>query len=45
MSFYSLEEAQFYADRLTQSAIDAVRKYPESDALCALAEWLAKRKV
>ena len=45
MSFYSLEEAQFYADRLTQEAINAVRKYPESDALCALAEWLAKRKV
>ena len=45
MSFYSLEEAQFYADRLTQDAIQAVRKYPESDTLCALAEWLAKRKV
>lgn len=45
MSFYSLEEAQFYADRLTQDAIFVVRKYPESDALCALAEWLAKRKV
>ncbi len=45
MSFYSLEEAQFYADRLTQEAINAVRNYPGSDALCALAEWLAKRKV
>ena len=45
MSFYSLEEAQFYADRLTQDAIEAVRKYPGSDALAALAEWLAKRKV
>ena len=45
MSFYSLEEAQFYADRLTQEAIVAVRKYPESEMLCALAEWLAKRKV
>ena len=45
MSFYSLEEAQFYADRLTQEAINAVRKYPESEMLCALAEWLAKRKV
>ncbi len=45
MSFYSVEEAQFYADRLTQEAIDAVKKYPESDALCSLAEWLAKRKV
>lgn len=45
MSFYSLEEAQFYADRLTQEAISAVRKYPESEMLCSLAEWLAKRKV
>jgi len=45
MSFYSVEEAQFYADRLTQDAIEAVRKYPESDMLCTLAEWLAKRKV
>ena len=45
MSFYSVEEAQFYADRLTNEAIQAVRKYPNSDTLCALAEWLAKRKV
>ena len=45
MSFYSVEEAQFYADRLTNEAIQAVRKYPNSDMLCALAEWLAKRKV
>ena len=45
MSFYSLEEAQFYADRLTQEAIDAIRKYPESEMLRALAEWLAKRKI
>ena len=45
MSFYSVEEAQFYADRLTNEAIQAVRKYSNSDMLCALAEWLAKRKV
>ena len=45
MSFYSVEEAQFYADRLTNEAIQAVRKYPNSETLCALAEWLAKRKV
>ena len=45
MSFYSVEEAQFYADRLTNEAIQAVRKYPNSEMLCALAEWLAKRKV
>ncbi len=44
LSFYSVEEAQFYADRLTQEAIRAVRKYPNSEALCALAEWLATRK-
>ena len=45
MSFYSVDEAQFYADRLTQDAIETVRKYSESDMLCTLAEWLAKRKV
>ena len=44
LSFYSLEEAQFYADRLTDEAIRAIRKYPDSDTLCSLAEWLAKRK-
>lgn len=44
MSFYTLEEAQFYADRLTREAIDAIRNYPGSEMLCALAEWLAKRK-
>jgi len=44
LSFYSVEEAQFYADRLTQEAITALRKYPESDALCSLAEWLSTRK-
>ena len=44
LSFYSLEEAQFYADRLTQEAIAAIRRYPDSEMLCALAEWLSKRK-
>ena len=44
LSFYSVEEAQFYADRLTQEAIGAIRKYPESDALRTLAEWLSTRK-
>ena len=43
-SFYSVEEAQFYADRLTAEAVAAIGKYPESEALCALAEWLATRK-
>ncbi len=44
LSFFSVEEAQFYADRLTNEAIAALRKYPDSDALRTLAEWLSKRK-
>ena len=44
LSFYTVEQAQFYADRLTQDAISAIRKYPDSETLCALAEWLATRK-
>lgn len=43
-SFFSVEEAQFYADRLTTEAVAAIRKYPNSEALCAIAEWLSKRK-
>lgn len=44
LSFYDLEEAQFYADRLTADAIDAVRAFPESETLVALAKWLATRR-
>lgn len=44
LSFYTVEEAQFYADRVTRDAVTAIRKYRESDALCSLAEWLATRK-
>lgn len=44
LSFFTVEEAQFYADRLTREAIDAIRKYRESETLCAIAEWLATRK-
>lgn len=45
LSFYSVEQAQFYADRLTAEAITALRKYPGSETLCSIAEWLAERKV
>ncbi len=45
LSFYSVEEAQFYADRLTRTAVNAIRGYAGSETLCALAEWLAKRKL
>ena len=44
LSFYSIEEAQFYADRLTMDAIRAVQSFEGSEVLVALAEWLAKRK-
>ncbi len=43
LSFYSVEEARFYAETLTREATDALRKYPESDALRSLAEWLCTR--
>lgn len=43
LSFYSVDEAKFYAERLTQEAIAAIRKYDDSETLCALAEWLASR--
>jgi geranylgeranyl diphosphate synthase type II len=45
LTFYSVEQAQFYADRLTAEAVTALRKYPGSETLCAIAEWLAERKV
>ena len=44
LSFYTVEEAQFYAERVTQDANRAIRKYPESEALQAIALWLLNRK-
>lgn len=44
LSFYSVEEAQFYADRLTAEAIDAIRSFEGNEALISLAKWLATRK-
>lgn len=44
LSFYSVEEAQFYADRLTAEAIDAIRAFEENETLISLAKWLATRK-
>jgi len=44
LSFYSVDEAQFYADRLTAEAIDAIRTFKENETLVALAKWLATRK-
>ena len=44
LRFYPVEQAQLYADRLTRAAVEAVRDWPGSEMLCALAEWLARRK-
>ena len=43
LCFYSVEEAKQYADRLTEEAIRAISGYSDSDALVALAGWLAGR--
>ncbi len=44
LSFYTVEEAQFYAEQVTGEAVRAIRKYEESEVLCTLAEWLCTRK-
>ena len=44
LSFCSPEEAEFYAERLTSDACGAIRRYPGSEVLIALAEWLLKRE-
>lgn len=43
LSFYTVEEARFYAEKLTRDAVQTLKKYPDSEALCSLAEWLASR--
>jgi geranylgeranyl diphosphate synthase type II len=44
MSFYSVDEAKFYAERLTDEAIRAIRNFENSDALITLAKWLLTRR-
>ena len=44
LSFLTVEEAEFYADRLTSEACGAIRRFPGSEALVSLAEWLMKRE-
>ena len=43
LNFYSVDEARFYAEQLTREAATALKKYPDSDALVSLAEWLLER--
>lgn len=44
LSFCTVEEAGFYAERLTAEACQAIRRYPASEVLISLAEWLLKRE-
>ena len=44
LTFYSPYEAEELAHKCTQDAIDAIRDYPGSELLCALAQHLMKRK-
>ena len=44
LSFYSIEDAIAYAERLTKQAISAVAEMPGSEVLIALAEYLLQRK-
>ena len=43
LNFYSVDEARFYAEQLTREAVTALKKYPDSDALISLAQWLLAR--
>ena len=44
LTFYSPYEAEELARKCTEDAIDAIRDYPGSELLCALAQHLMKRK-
>ncbi|MBE6694239.1 MAG: polyprenyl synthetase family protein [Ruminococcaceae bacterium] len=44
LSFYSVDEAESYAARLTEEAVEHIRKYEGHERLVALAEFLAVRK-
>ena len=44
LNFYSVEEARFYAEQLTREAVTALKRYPDSDALISLAQWLLARE-
>ena len=44
LTYLSLEEAASLARRCTEEAVAALQKYPESESLCALAQYLLDRK-
>ena len=44
MNFFSASDARSYAERLTESAKDAIRPYENSAPLCELADYLLSRR-
>ena len=44
LSFMSVDEASSFAERCADEAAEFINKYENSDALCALAEYTAKRR-
>ena len=44
MNFFSESDARSYAERLTESAKDAIRPYENSAPLCELADYLLSRR-
>ena len=44
MTFYTVDEAKFYAEKLTEEAISVIREFEDSEVLCTLAEWLKSRE-
>ena len=44
LQFYALEEAQLYAEKLTEQAKAEIAAYPGSDTLLALADYLLQRR-
>ena len=44
LSFMSVEEASSFAERCAGEAAEFIGKYENSDILCALAEYTAKRR-
>ena len=43
LSFFTIEEAKEYVERLTEEALSAIRPYPGSDAICSFTRWLSTR--
>ena len=43
LTYFSLEDAKRYAEKLTEEAVEAIKSLPDSQILCALAVYLLER--